>query len=57
MISVPRGSGISASSNIWKPGRFLIVFRVPGESEVLKGLSGSIGGGGSCLKVFSVLLG
>lgn len=57
MISVPRGSGISASGNIWRSGRFLIVFRVPGVSEVLKGLSGSTGGGSSCLEVFSVPLG
>lgn len=54
MISVPRGSGMSTPSDTWRCGRFLRVFRDLGNSEVLKGLSGSLGGISGTVKDLSV---
>lgn len=54
MISVPRGSGMSTPADAWTCGRFLRVFRDPGDSEVLKGLSGSTGGISGTVKDLSV---
>lgn len=54
MISVPRGSGTVTPSDTWRCGRFLRVFGDPGDSEVLKGLSGCTGGIDGTVKGLSV---
>lgn len=50
---MPRGSGMSTCSKVWSCGRFLRVFGIPGDSEVLKSASGSIEGVSGNLEVSS----